>query len=210
MRAPLALVFAAFAISACTSEVGSNAANPVFGEADQNNLFAQAIQFRGDAYFIEMRERFADETPDIVTFAFDRANLDRSARRALDEQAAWLRENTDVRVQVYGHTDLVGGESYNDKLGLRRARAVARYLRQKGIARSRIEAVESRGEREPIVQTEDRERRNRRTVTEVAGFTHGFIGDGMDGRRARLMYRRYVSDSVESPAGINTTSATDG
>jgi hypothetical protein len=58
-----------------------------------------------------------------------------------------------------------------------------------------------------VVQTEGRERQNRRTLTEVAGFTHGFVGEGMDGRRALLMYRRYVSDSVEAPTA---DSAADG
>ena len=55
-------------------------------------------------------------------------------------------------------------------------------------------------------QTEEKERRNRRSVTQVAGFTHGFIGDGMDGRRALIMVRRYLSDSVEKPSGIDTSS----
>lgn len=208
MRAPYltpALLAATIAIAGCTNEVGVTERNASFGESTQSNLFAQSIEYRRGDFLREVAARFAEETDETVNFAFNKSNLDRRTRRALDKQAAWLREHPDVRVRVTGHTDLVGGEAYNDRLGFRRARAVSRYLVQRGVAPSRIDAVESRGEREPVVQTEEKERRNRRSLTEVAGFTHGFIGDGMDGRRALLMYRRYVSDTVEAPAGVTTS-----
>lgn len=200
-----AISLSALTLAGCATEVGVNTGSASFGDATQSNLFAQSIEYRRGDYLMEVAKRFAEETDDTVTFAFNKSVLERRTRRALDKQAAWLRANPDVRVRVTGHTDLVGGEAYNDRLGFRRARAVSRYLVQRGVARSRIDAVESRGEREPIVQTEDKERRNRRSLTEVAGFTHGFIGDGMDGRRALLMYRRYVSDSVEEPVGVATS-----
>ncbi len=198
------LSLSALTLAGCSSEVGVTTGSATFGDATQSNLFAQSIEYRRGDYLMEVAKRFSDETDDTVTFAFNKSILERRTRRALDRQAAWLRDNPDVRVRVTGHTDLVGGEAYNDRLGFRRARAVSRYLVQRGVAPSRIDAVESRGEREPVVQTEEKERRNRRSLTEVAGFTHGFIGDGMDGRRALLMYRRYVSDSVEEPVGVAT------
>ena len=208
MRARLlipALSISALTLAGCATEVGVTTGSASFGDATQSNLFAQSIEYRRGDYLMEVAKRFSAETDDTVNFAFNKSNLDRGTRRALDKQAAWLRANPDVRVRVTGHTDLVGGEAYNDRLGFRRARAVSRYLVQRGVAPSRIDAVESRGEREPIVQTEEKERRNRRSLTEVAGFTHGFIGDGMDGRRALLMYRRYVSDSVEQPVSVATS-----
>ena len=199
------LSLSSLTLAGCATEVGITTGSASFGDSTQSNLFAQSIEYRRGDYLMEVAKRFAEETDDTVNFAFNKSILERRTRRALDKQAAWLRANPDVRVRVTGHTDLVGGEAYNDRLGFRRARAVSRYLVQRGVARSRIDAVESRGEREPIVQTEEKERRNRRSLTEVAGFTHGFIGDGMDGRRALLMYRRYVSDSVEQPVGVATS-----
>ena len=204
-----ALSLSALTLAGCATEVGVTPGSASFGDATQSNLFAQSIEYRRGDYLMEVAGRFAEETDDTVNFAFNKSVLERGARRALDKQAAWLRQNPDVRVRVTGHTDLVGGEAYNDRLGFRRARAVSRYLARRGVARSRIDAVESRGEREPIVQTEEKERRNRRSLTEVAGFTHGFIGDGMDGRRALLMYRRYVSDSVEEPASVATSGGSE-
>ena len=200
--------FCALTLAGCATEVGLTTGNASFGDATQSNLFAQSIEYRRGDYLMEIAKRFGDETKDTVTFSFNKSTLGRKTRRALDKQAAWLRKNRDVRVRVTGHTDLVGGEAYNDRLGFRRARAVSRYLVQRGVAPNRIDAVESRGEREPVVETEGKERRNRRSLTEVAGFTHGFIGDGMDGRRALLMYRRYVSDSVEEPDGVATSGGT--
>ena len=97
---------------------------------------------------------------------------------------------------VIGHTDKVGSEAYNDRLGLRRARAVVNYLVRHGIARERLDAVESRGEREPVVDTEERERRNRRAVTMVVGFERQYVGTGLDGKAAERIYRRYVAGTI--------------
>ena len=187
-------------------EAGVGPGNGSFGLAYANNELVQSAEYQRGDYIEEVRAAFGSTVPDQITFDFNKSSIDGAAKRALDQQAAWLRENPTVRVRVTGHTDLVGGEGYNDRLGLRRARSVARYLLRQGVARGRIDMVESRGESEPIVATEERERRNRRTVTEVAGFVHGFVGEGMDGRRALLMYQRYVTDTVEAPAEVSTDS----
>ena len=191
-------------------EAGALPAYAGFGMATNDNNLIQSAAYQRGEYIAEVRAQFGSEVPDTVNFAFDRADLTAAARATLDQQAAWLRANPTVRVRITGHTDLVGGEGYNDRLGLRRARAAASYLLRRGVARARIDMVESRGEREPVVQTEAREVKNRRSVTEVAGFIHGFVGEGMDGRRALLMYRRYVTDTVEKPSGAGTTDGLSG
>ena len=204
---------AGFLCSACAGIApiaGSSVLEASFGEATTSNHLTQAAYLNSEARLINMNTRFRAEAPITVNFAFDRARLDSEARAALRRQAKWLKGNADVRVHIFGHTDLVGGDSYNNRLGLRRARAAARYLIAKGVPRSRIDVVESRGEREPVVQTEGRERRNRRTVTEVIGFVRGFVGDDMDGKRALLMYSRYVSDSVDTPEGTGVQSSGGG
>ena len=109
---------------------------------------------------------------------------------------------------IVGHTDLVGTERYNQRLGLRRARAVLSYLTRRGVSRRRLDAVASRGETEPVVQTTQRERRNRRTVTTVAGFARNYVGTGLDGEYAARVYDTYQAgrfgvESVNSTEGIN-------
>jgi len=68
-----------------------------------------------------------------------------------------------AEVVVVGHTDRVGSEAENDELSRQRAQRVARLLQDAGIGEERIR-VAGRGEREPLVATEDEvpEPRNRR------------------------------------------------
>ena len=68
-----------------------------------------------------------------------------------------------VEVTVIGHTDRVGTQESNDILSLQRATTVRGLLVQVGIPATNIE-VAGRGEREPIVPTDDEvaEPRNRR------------------------------------------------
>lgn len=72
------------------------------------------------------------------------------------------------QVSVIGHTDRVGSEEKNDKLGLQRAEMVKRALVGIGVDAAKIDVV-SRGEREPLVPTGDEvpEPRNRRVEINV-------------------------------------------
>ncbi len=69
---------------------------------------------------------------------------------------------------VVGHTDRVGSVTYNDGLSLRRAERVRVQLEKIGIPNEQIQ-VAGRGEREPLVPTEDEvaEPRNRRVEITV-------------------------------------------
>ena len=71
-------------------------------------------------------------------------------------------------VIVIGHTDRVGELVYNDTLSLKRAEAVRALLIEKGGDGARI-TVAGRGEREPLVATDDEvpEPRNRRAELSV-------------------------------------------
>ncbi len=178
-------------------EAGSLRDQEATGFATANNL---AYQTGEKTYVINLAERFSREVPDTVTFEFNSARLDAQARAALDRQAHFIRQFPEVRFRVYGHTDLVGSPAYNKRLGLRRAQAVVAYLASRGVSRSRLEAVASYGETRPIVNTQDRERRNRRTVTEVSGF----VADNpliLNGKYAEVVWREYVDSAKEAPPG---------
>ncbi|MGG7566677.1 OmpA family protein [Rhodovulum sp. DZ06] len=190
-----ALAACALALSGCAERAGLQ--SMAGSEVQSANFIAQAANGYNSQKMIATQARFRASTPDTVTFDFDSARLDAEARRVLDLQAQWLQLNPSVRMRVIGHADAVGPDGYNSRIGLRRARAVVAYLGKKGVARTRLDAVESRGERELLVETDERERRNRRTVTNVAGFERGFSGPGMNGRRAAAAYRRYIGDRTE-------------
>ena len=106
---------------------------------------------------------------DKVKFGFDKAELSDEAKAALDTFATQLKtENKNVYVEVQGHTDNVGGELYNEKLGQQRAEAVETYLAKQGIPVFRMESI-SYGEAAPVADNKSRDGRaqNRRVVLVV-------------------------------------------
>ena len=179
--------------SGCAREAGYGNALGRYGEATQINFDSQDAYNVSSERLRSLSDDFRNSTSDTVTFAFDRAGLDSTARAALDTQVAWLKANKSIKMTIIGHADLVGSERYNKGLGLRRARAVLRYLSRNGISRKRLEAIASRGESEPVVQTDQRERRNRRAQTTVSGFARNFVGTGLDGEVAARVYDQYQS-----------------
>ncbi|MGY3437707.1 MULTISPECIES: OmpA family protein [unclassified Marinovum] len=179
-----------------------------FGVATMNNM---AYHTGEKQWTYNMAQRFADEVLTTVNFAFNSAQLDAGAIDTLREQAAWIRRFPEVRFRVYGHTDKVGGDGYNRQLGQQRANAVVNFLVSQGISRSRLEAVVSYGEAQPIIVTEGRERRNRRTVTEVTGFVAGHPML-LDGNYAAVVYRDYVTSGEAGSSfttGVSTGTQAD-
>lgn len=178
--------------------------DPDFGSSIVHNT---AIQSGEKQYRIDLASRFAAEVDTTVNFTFNSAQLGPEARETLDVQASWIRQFPEVRFKVYGHTDAVGSNDYNRQLGQRRANAVVAYLMSRGISRSRLEAVVSYGESQPLIVTDGRERRNRRTVTEVSGFieSHPTV---MDGKYAAIVYREYVASGT-AKTGLSSIKGSD-
>ncbi|MEM9428205.1 MAG: OmpA family protein [Pseudomonadota bacterium] len=192
---------AALALAGCAGEIAGDQTD-LFGSASATNLVTQAAYLDG-GLLAQLSAQFRAAAPDMINFAFDSAELDAEARAILDQQAAWISANPQIRFRVYGHTDLVGSNAYNQRLGLRRARAAVNYLVARGAPRSRLEAVASFGETRPLINTQDRERLNRRTVTEVIGIHRGArVGDDLDGKVANGLYIDYSGDNfgtIDSP-----------
>ncbi len=179
------------------AELGANVDNGEFGNATMNNALLQTGQL---SYTQALGERFAAEAPSTVTFAFNSATLDATAMATLDKQADWIRQFPEVRFRVYGHTDLVGSNAYNQSLGRRRAEAVVAYLGGQGISRSRLEALVSFGKTQPVIATPGPEQRNRRTVTEVSGFVENHPSV-LNGKYARVIFREYVESATRPHPG---------
>lgn len=189
------------ALAACTPETtqrfdsvaGSELDEGAFGNPTMNNHLVMTGQYNA---VVSLSRQFAEEAPTTINFAFNSAALDSSAKAALDRQAQWIAQFPSVRFRVYGHTDKVGSAAYNKRLGLRRARAAVNYMVSRGISRSRLEAVASFGETQPLIVTDNRERRNRRTVTEVSGFL-GKRPQLQDGKYALFSYSETVTSATE-------------
>ena len=188
----------AFALAACSDnssfngEAGSFLDEGGFGNPTMNNTQIH----NGDITFLaNLNQRFSSEVPTMVTFEFDKSTLDADSRAILREQANWIRQFPEIRFSVYGHTDLVGSAAYNEALGRRRANAVVNYLVSQGVNRSRLKALVSYGKTRPVIDTPNRERRNRRTVTEVSGVVEN-APMVLDGKYAEIIYREYVASAI--------------
>ena len=88
-----------------------------------------------------------------VHFDFDKATLKPEAKSILDEAAALLKKHERVVVEVAGHTDSTGAESYNQGLSERRANAVKDYLSGKGVQAQRLSS-KGYGESMPVASND--------------------------------------------------------
>jgi outer membrane protein OmpA-like peptidoglycan-associated protein len=73
-----------------------------------------------------------------VLFGFDQSNLSVDAKSNLDNLVKVLNSYPDTDIEVQGHTDSKGSESYNNDLSFRRAAAVSGYLTSNSIKGSRV------------------------------------------------------------------------
>ncbi|MEL6167198.1 MAG: OmpA family protein [Pseudomonadota bacterium] len=191
-------------------QAGASLDEGAFGNPTMNNVLIQTGQ---RSFVIDLNQRFSAEVPTMVNFAFNSTALDQEARSILARQATWIKQFPEVRFKVFGHTDAVGSNAYNQSLGLRRAQTVVGFLVSQGISRSRLEAVVSFGETQPLVVSQTEERRNRRTVTEVSGFVqnHPTL---LNGKYAEVIFREYVPSAAEAPpnagAGLSSLEAAAG
>ncbi|MFQ5439557.1 MAG: OmpA family protein [Paracoccaceae bacterium] len=185
-------------------EAGKELNEGNFGKPNLNNLVVQSAYRNQNGLLMDLQRRFEKEVPTMVNFNFNSSRLDSRSRAVLDRQADWIKQFPEIKFRVYGHTDLVGTARYNKGLGLRRANRAVNYLISKGIGSDRLQAVVSYGETQPLIVTEGKERRNRRTVTEVIGFARNFVGDGLDGKYAHLIYRKYIAGGISTDQANST------
>ena len=123
-----------------------------------------------------VRDDFADalaarpDTPAAFVLYFEEGTtvLVHASKPELDAMFAEVERRQAPDIQVTGHTDRVGKVEDNDYLGFRRAQRVRSMLIELGLNPEAVSAV-SRGEREPLVPTEDEveEPRNRRVEVTV-------------------------------------------
>ena len=203
------LTVSALALAACdpvefNREAGSEVDEGGFGNPNMNNTLVMTGE---RDYTMALASRFASEVPSTINFGFNSAALTEQARANLRVQANWIRQFPEIRFRVYGHTDLVGSDAYNKSLGLRRAKAAVGYLSSLGISTSRLEAVASFGETQPVIQTSGPEERNRRTVTEVTGWVKG-NPMLLNGKYAEVIFREYILDAVR-PIAETATATTE-
>jgi outer membrane protein OmpA-like peptidoglycan-associated protein len=115
---------------------------------------------QGDELFLRM--------PSNVTFATNESAIQPQYRGTLDQVADVLREYNQTLIDVYGHTDADGTDSYNLGLSERRANSVRDYLTMRGVQGARL-ATRGFGESQPIAANDTPEGKaaNRRVEIKI-------------------------------------------
>lgn len=98
-----------------------------------------------------------------LLFAFDSFELSEDAKGMLDKLIPVIEDVPGTKLKIIGHTDNIGGKSYNDNLSLNRAKSVASYLSAGGIDRNSI-IEQGKGFSQPVADntTEQGRAKNRR------------------------------------------------
>lgn len=90
-----------------------------------------------------IRGQTPQEVPDLkrIYFMFDSAQLLEPAKEQLRGNAAWIKGNPGLHVQIEGHCDERGTADYNYALGQRRADAARSYLISQGVEPERLHTI---------------------------------------------------------------------
>ena len=103
-----------------------------------------------------------------IHFETAKAVIYKSSYNLLDDLVAFMKEKPKVEIEVAGHTDSDGSDTYNLQLSKDRAAAVRSYLIAKGVSGNRVKSL-GYGESKPIASnaTDEGKARNRRTEVRV-------------------------------------------
>lgn len=116
-----------------------------------------------DAKVERVGEGIVVEFSSNILFGFDKSNLSTDAKTNLDKLVKVLNSYPDTDIEVQGHTDNKGSQTYNQTLSEERAGAVSGYLSGEDIAYNRL-TINGFGENTPKYSNDSAEGRtqNRR------------------------------------------------
>jgi OOP family OmpA-OmpF porin len=100
-----------------------------------------------------------------VLFDFDKSTLKPAGKEAIDGAVANAGTDSIKSIRVDGYTDGVGSDGYNQKLSIRRALAVKKYLDSKGLAVN-IQAV-GHGKSDPVAGNDTAQGRSKNRRAEI-------------------------------------------
>ncbi len=145
-----------------------------------------AVGYKLDQQIKELREQTAGTGVDVtsdgqsilvnlpngVTFPVNSATVQPQFRPVLDQISENLARYPDSLIDVYGHTDSTGSDSYNQTLSENRARSVAGYMTSRGVSSRRIQS-QGFGETQPVADnfSEAGRAANRRVEIKIVPIT---------------------------------------
>jgi outer membrane protein OmpA-like peptidoglycan-associated protein len=137
--------------------------------------------------------------PSSITFGFNSAQLTSDAQNALNSVSNVLNQYPASTINVTGHTDDIGSDSYNQKLSEQRAASVAGYLSQHNVNSSRL-AQQGMGERMPKFPNTDENNRGQNRRVELAIVANNNAGAAQGGQQGAPQQQGYPQQQ-QQPQG---------
>lgn len=122
-----------------------------FGEVVNIRNALRIPKFEGGLYLPQRLHLI--EQVDISNIKFNKDNTEIQSTSGLDQVISLLQDNTELYIEIAGHSNLSDNEDENIQLGLDRAMLIKQHLVQHGIKQSRIR-TNSYGSSRPIVDSE--------------------------------------------------------
>ncbi|MEO5685042.1 MAG: OmpA family protein [Chitinophagaceae bacterium] len=119
-------------------------------EAIKNEIPGAEVTRVGEGINVVFNERNPDGSKAGVFFGTNMSNINSNSQLALDKLVKVFKAYPETNILVEGHTDDVGGASYNETLSQKRASTVGNYIKSAGIASSRV-TIKWYGETQPKV-----------------------------------------------------------
>lgn len=151
-------------------------------------------------FTVSMRPQGLNVPPGVTKDDWEEINFDFNSSVLVDgfpsllRLAELLQMNPGYKVRVEGHTDVIGGTQYNDRLGLARANAVRDFLIKYGAAPGQVEATSQGkanprypGQKDVYQKTDEARYMNRRvslTVLNAQGQPVGATGGANEAIKA--------------------------
>lgn len=98
-----------------------------------------------------------------INFATDKADILPDSQAQIEQIVALLKDNPDLKLGIYGHTDNTDDAAHNLKLSDQRAQSMVAVLTKAGIERNRLTA-KGFGDTQPVADntSDDGKAKNRR------------------------------------------------
>ncbi|MZH03613.1 MAG: peptidoglycan-associated lipoprotein Pal [Nitrospinae bacterium] len=140
-----------FSANPFASNNGGGGSGNIFGSGSGSNLGMGSGSAGG---IQESRLQSFQATADLkdIHFEFDQYDLDSNSKAILKANAAFLKKNPNMHVEVQGHCDERGTNNYNIALGERRAHSTKKYLVSQGVDSRKVHVI-SYGEEKPFCFT---------------------------------------------------------
>ena len=102
-----------------------------------------------------------------ILFATNKADLNAESKASLTQFAGVLKENKDMDIAIFGHTDNTGTDAVNNPLSKNCAQSVSKFLKSQGVASSQIKTIDGQGSKNPVADNSTAEGRKQNRRVEV-------------------------------------------